>query len=83
MRIRAELTVRGVDSEIIDKAMADYQDWWRDLAVEVYQKRYRNKPPKDFEEKAKRANFLQNRGFTHEHIQYALDYSSSHKTGNE
>lgn len=75
VRIRAELTVRGVEEDVIETSLAEYEDWWGDLAVEVYQKRYHGEPPKDFSEKAKRANFLQGRGFTHEQIRYALEHS--------
>jgi SOS response regulatory protein OraA/RecX len=51
--------------------------WWRDLAVEVYQKRYgEDMSTEDYEEWAKRANFLQRRGFTVDQIQYALKRKS-------
>lgn len=75
MRIRAELTVRGVEEDVIEASLTEYEDWWGDLALEVYQKRYHGEPPVDFNDKAKRANFLQGRGFTHEQIRYALNHS--------
>lgn len=78
VRIRAELTVRGVEQAVIEASLAEYEDWWGDLAVEVYQKRYRGEPPGDFNDKARRANFLQGRGFTHEQIRYALEHAPEH-----
>jgi regulatory protein len=74
VRIRAELTVRGVDNEIIDSSMAEYASSWNELAAEVYRKRYRGEPVADFEEKARRANFLQGRGFSSEQVRYALEH---------
>lgn len=78
MRIRAELTVRGLEQDVIEASLAEYEDWWGDLAVEVYQKRYRGEPLRDFNDKARRANFLQSRGFTHEQIRYALEHAPEH-----
>jgi regulatory protein len=83
VRVRAELTVRGVDDDVIEAALAEYEDWWRDLAVEVYQKRYHGKPPENFNDKARRANFLQSRGFTHEQIRYALEHTDPEQPDSE
>jgi regulatory protein len=64
-----------VEDAVIEMALAEYEDWWRDLAVEVYQKRYHGEPPENFNDKARRANFLQSRGFTHEQIRYAMEHA--------
>lgn len=77
LRIRAEMMARGCDDEIIEDTLKHFSEWWKDLAVEVYQKRYgKESEPEDFQEKSKRMHFLQSRGFTSEQIQYALDNSS-------
>ena len=77
LRVRAEMLTRGLDDETIETALAEYKEWWKDLAVEVYQKRYGDADqPTEFAEKAKRMNFLQSRGFTTEQIQYALSFKS-------
>ena len=74
MRVRAELMTRGLDDETIGAAMAIYKEWWQDLALEVYEKRYGAEgPAPDFAEKTKRMSFLQSRGFTTEQIRNALD----------
>ncbi len=77
IRVRAELIARGVAAELIDKALEQYQDWWNDLALEVYQKRYqKEEAPLEYEQLAKRANFLKNRGFTADQIRYVLTQNS-------
>lgn len=83
VRIRAELTVRGVEDEVIETALTEYEDWWKDLAVEVYQKRYHGESPENFNDKARRANFLQSRGFTHEQIRYAIEHADQENPDSE
>ncbi len=79
LRIKAEMLTRGLDDEIMEVSLEQYKDWWKDLALEVYQKRYGEKPVADYEEKAKRMAFLQSRGFTAEQIRYAVDASQQSK----
>lgn len=74
VRMRAELLARGLEDDVIENALKQYSDWWKDLALEVYQKRYGNdEPPEDFKERAKRANFMHGRGFTVEQVQHVLN----------
>ena len=75
LRIRAELIERGIEDEQIVEALLQYEDWWRDLALEAYNKRYGEKMPSvDIEERLKRSMFLQRRGFTADQIRYAIEY---------
>lgn len=75
LRIRAELIERGVEDEQIAEALLQYEDWWRDLALEAYNKRYgENIPSGDIEERSKRSMFLQRRGFTVDQIRYAIEH---------
>jgi regulatory protein len=75
LRIRGEMIVRGLEDEEINEALLQYEDWWRNLALEVYNKRYgENEPSADFEERAKRSGFLQRQGFTADQIRYAIEH---------
>ncbi|HEY3487567.1 MAG TPA: regulatory protein RecX [Gammaproteobacteria bacterium] len=74
LRIRAGLMERGIEDGIIDEALLQYEDGWRDLALEVYNKRYRgHEPPRNIQERARRSGFLQQRGFTSAQIRYAIE----------
>jgi regulatory protein len=77
IRVKAEMLTRGLDDEIMEAALTQYKDWWKDLALEVYKKRYGEGAPADYAEKAKRMAFLQSRGFTVEQIHYALNNADS------
>ena len=46
---------------------------WFELAVKVFDKKYVNKPAKDFKDQQKQQRFLYYRGFTHEQIHYAIE----------
>jgi regulatory protein len=77
LRIRAELIERGVEDELIAESLLQYEDWWRDLALEAYNKRYGESAPSlsgDIEERSKRSMFLQRRGFTADQIRYAIEH---------
>lgn len=75
LRIRAELIERGIEDDLIAEALLQYEDWWRDLALEAYNKRYgENTPSGDIEERSKRSMFLQRRGFTADQIRYAIEH---------
>lgn len=73
LRVQAEMLTRGLDDEVMNAALMEYKDWWKDLALEVYKKRYGDEAPADYAEKAKRMAFLQSRGFTVEQINYAIN----------
>ncbi len=73
VRIRAELSQRGIgDGDIVEGLTAITVDW-RALAVEVRVKRFGETPPADFKARARQANFLQYRGFEPDQIRAALD----------
>ena len=64
LRIGIELNERGVDERIYHDYLQSNSDSWMDVLGRTYQTKYRGKPIKDFQEKAKRIRFLQYRGFT-------------------
>jgi len=76
VRIRLELTRRGVDETLVDEVLHDRDDDWRSLAKTLRQRKYGSNPPRDFREKAGQMRFLQYRGFTQDQIQAALGRDS-------
>lgn len=75
VRIQAELLKRGIDDGIIRHSLGQYADWWKDLATEAYSKRFADEDNDvdDINERARRARFLQQRGFTPDQIRHALN----------
>lgn len=63
LRIRSELSVKGVDEDAIGDALAALEVDWGELAGRVRRKRFGPELPRDFPAKAKQMRFLQQRGF--------------------
>ena len=73
IRIRFDLQKKGIAAELIEHALADMALDWFALALEQYQRKYRNKlMVDDYKEKNKRMRYLSQRGFAFDEIQYAL-----------
>lgn len=73
MRIRKELEQKGLADEAIERwSDARSKDWLAELE-RVRLRKFGARPPGDFAERAKQARFLQQRGFTYEQIQQALN----------
>lgn len=70
LRLRQELREHGIAGDLIDDALRDQP--WRQLAVEVRQKRFGGELPQQYEERAKQMRFLQYRGFAAEQISGAM-----------
>lgn len=62
-RIRLELQHKGVDQAVIDAAIKNSSVDWQVLSEKVYRKKFGNTVPQDFQEKAKRQQFMRYRGF--------------------
>jgi len=75
-KISAELKQKGVDEGLADQLMRSDQYDWFEHALDVYEKKYGGKPITDYNDRSKRMRFLQQRGFSSEEIQYALEASS-------
>ena len=75
-KISAELKQKGVDESLVDQLMRSGNYDWYGHAINVYEKKYAGKPVADYNDKSKRARFLQQRGFSSEQIQYALEAMS-------
>jgi len=68
-KIRQDLASRGIAEDLADKVSAGLNDL--EKAKEILQRKYRE-PAATREEKAKRARFLQGRGFSYEVISSVL-----------
>lgn len=73
MRIRAELSAKGVGEGAIDAALEALDTDWGALADQVRRKRFGADVPRDFPAKAKQMRFLQQRGFDGDAIRRALE----------
>lgn len=73
MRIRMELKRKGVNEHLIDLALEEDETDWFELALACYQSRFRDANIGDIKDRAKRTRYLQSRGFSSDHIRYALE----------
>ena len=72
LRIRAELRQHGVDDAVIASALAALSSTWVESAQAARRKRFGEALPDSRAERARQARFLEQRGFTAEHIRAAL-----------
>ena len=78
-RIRQDLKERGVANEIVERISGEGE---LQRAQAILQRKYRE-PAASREEQAKRARFLQSRGFSYDTIRSALRLSGSTKFADE
>lgn len=71
-RIAAELRERRIDAEVVQQCMGMTDVDWFDLARQARAKRFGNKAPTAYAERARQQRFLQYRGFAGEHIAAAI-----------
>ncbi len=71
-RIRRELAESGIDAELIDAVLAGVAIDWQQRAREVCRQKFGTSTPPDRAEWARRARFLQYRGFDAEVIRAVL-----------
>jgi regulatory protein len=74
-RIRQELRRAGVNSELVEEAVAGGEDApdFAKVARETRIRKFGPEIPKDWKERAKQSRFLQYRGFSNDHIRAALE----------
>lgn len=72
VKIREELRGRGVAESLVDNALSERRSEWLTNAEAARRKRFGAPLPRDFEERARQARFLQQRGFTAEQIRQVL-----------
>lgn len=73
LRIRAELIERGVDPALIEAQLEAELQSWVELARRQQAKRFGQGPAQDYRERARRARFLEGRGFPAEVIRRVLN----------
>ncbi len=68
LRIRHELSEKGISDEIIRLQMEGQAESWSELMQQQREKKFGPLIPQDYREKMKQARFLQNRGFSPESV---------------
>ena len=71
-RIRAELRERGIEDDVIADWLDERDPVWKDRLAAVARKRFGAAGPADFRDRARRARFLEYRGFGAELIRRVL-----------
>ncbi len=72
LKIRAELRQKGVSDAMIEAFLHPHNGLWPESALDVRNKKYGLERLSDLKEIAQQTRFLQSRGFTIEHIRYAM-----------
>ena len=72
-RIKRELAQHKLDDATIASAMSEAAIDWFELALKVKEKKFGEEQERDFKARQKQMQFLNYRGFTQEHIQYAVN----------
>lgn len=72
LHIREALRQRGIHDDQLKIYFILEDTIWFELAKIAWEKRFKNRPPKDLHEQAKHKKFLQSRGFTHEQIKESV-----------
>ena len=68
IKIRHELTEKGVASDLIDDYLDDSFEFWQETIEAVRCKRFGEQYPEDYKEQTKQSRFLYQRGFGSELI---------------
>lgn len=63
LKLRAALRERGIDKDLIDAVLAPLEDEWLDRARQLCERRYGRKAADSWSERARRARYLQGRGY--------------------
>ncbi|MGA7979158.1 MAG: regulatory protein RecX [Chromatiaceae bacterium] len=71
-RVRQELHRKGLSDDLIDPHLNHTDEEWRDLVAAVHDKKYGSAPASDPKERARRARFLEYRGFPTDLIRRVL-----------
>lgn len=72
VRIHRELQERGIDATLIEQWLDPADGEWSTLLHACCQRKFGSAAPRDYRERAKRARFLEYRGFSAEMIRSAL-----------
>jgi regulatory protein len=72
VRIRMALREKGISAQRIDELLESYTEQWYDLMIQVHDAKYGQIKAESNTERAKRARFLESRGFPSELIRACL-----------
>ncbi len=72
LRIEHELKEKGIDPSLIDRWLDTRDPQWLGVLREVHRRNYGDSTPDNFQERARRARFLQSRGFSAEQVMKVL-----------
>lgn len=75
MKIRADLSERGIGGELAGPHLDLGETEWRDRCLATWQRRFRS-PPQDRRDWGRQARFLANRGFSSDHVRRVLEHVS-------
>lgn len=73
VRIRAELSERGIERGLVERALRDAEIDWLARAADWYERRYGAERPRDIKEKARRQQALARRGFERSIVRELVD----------
>jgi regulatory protein len=71
-KIKLELSEKGIEINIVDDYLDMNSAIWYESAEQQYSRKYGDGPVDDYKTWAKRARFMQGRGFSMEHIQVVV-----------
>lgn len=73
LRIQKEMQAKGVDPELIERCIDAGDPQWVEVLKRVRRKKFGGTRPRNYNERAKQARFLQYRGFTYDQIKCVLN----------
>ncbi len=73
LRIKKEMQDKGVDEELIERFVDMSDPLWLEILKRVRRKKFGDRRPRSYQERARQARFLQYRGFTFDQIQSVLN----------
>lgn len=68
VKLRYELNQHQLNQDLTERVMAKYASKWRARADAVRRRKFGDAPPRNYQDWARQARFLQQRGFTNEQI---------------
>ena len=74
LRIAQELRALGVEPDLVAQAVEAGSTAWRERCTQVRRRRFGEKPPAEWKERARQARFLQYRGFSADQVRAALGH---------
>jgi regulatory protein len=73
LRIRQEMQQKRLCPDAMEQAFNEFDGDWFELALNAYEKKFRQPPGPDRKERARRQRFLAYRGYSGDQIAYALE----------